>query len=861
MPAPGESTGGQLGGSRRFADDKLCPRCPDLRGVLFQEEGFNWDMPVCGPETRTLGYLRSRKRCPLCRLTLAAFGKAVPRPASSANVGSRGSESRLAKEADGVQIQAFVEAFGSADWVINSEAFSDGRKCEFSAPVCALRFSISDGSGPSSRPWKEADSFEIHPLSGQPDIPRLHKEAGRKIPLLFDDLYYARLVQSQLDVSLVKRWLRHCEIYTPGPVVGTAGVSIRLIDVESMCLVHATTAERYLALSYVWGYSNKLRLTTKNTAKLHRAGGLRHAVIPRTIRDCIRICQLMGEKYLWVDSVCIEQDNDGEKLLQISQMEEIYEKAVLTIVNATQGDIGADSPLPGVQPGSRQPFQEVHEINGFKVVLQYSHRQGHFRKDCKWSTRAWTLQEELLSRRVLYVSATHAWFQCSDGCYFTEDTVLEPLMEVARTLRQPEWYSLVDSDSPDLASLLLEYLLSQEVLVEDKAVADCNDLDLEKIKRFVTNAPSRERFTHPAFFIDPSDLREFQPWTQIETKNNAPQTLHDLCRDIESYSRRQITYDSDILLATGALFRRTTQLDQGRETAFQHGLPTAAFDYALTFVEDEPTFANRRVGFPSWSWAGWKTAVWWSLVDPFRPDHWVMGADFQLHMSRSLFSAAVLNTDAMVYDELAKKERDFKELRDHYGLDVAPRSHGQQHRAQSLLFHTTYAQLRVDRPPKIVRDVKEIPPRFRHNYDRFKAYSLRSLEPCQPIAASGTPAPAGDESSPDSEETVFGVLRLEEQWRRSMPDDLVLDFIVIRASPCGDCEDHFRPAYPQMRKLGAQPPDKWTLSLLCIRWLDNEVPEGTPRRAERLTGVFTKPTAEEWMALAPKPREVLVELV
>jgi hypothetical protein len=61
---------------------------------------------------------------------------------------------------------------------------------------------------------------------------------------------------------------------------------------------------------------------------------------------------MIGERYLWVDSLCIVQDDPQEKHGQIANMDAIYGNAILTI-NAAAGQ-DANAGLPGVRPLSRK---------------------------------------------------------------------------------------------------------------------------------------------------------------------------------------------------------------------------------------------------------------------------------------------------------------------------------------------------------------------------------------------------------------------------------------------------------------------------------------------------------------------------
>src|SRR5436305_7861718 len=66
-----------------------------------------------------------------------------------------------------------------------------------------------------------------------------------------------------------------------------------------------------------------------------------------------------------------------------------------------------------------------------------------------------------------------------------------------------------------------------------------------------------------------------------------------------------MTRDDDALNAfTGILQRLETMYKEG----FFWGLPIADFQWALLWQSQWPP--QRREGFPTWSWAGWKAGVW-----------------------------------------------------------------------------------------------------------------------------------------------------------------------------------------------------------------------------------------------------------
>ena len=88
---------------------------------------------------------------------------------------------------------------------------------------------------------------------------------------------------------------------------------------------------------------------------------LADGTLPATIRDAIHFVRRLKERYLWVDSLCIIQDDVENKQRQIANMSNIFSGACLTLVAAC-GD-SCQAGLSGALPGSRKP-QVKKDIQG-----------------------------------------------------------------------------------------------------------------------------------------------------------------------------------------------------------------------------------------------------------------------------------------------------------------------------------------------------------------------------------------------------------------------------------------------------------------------------------------------------------------
>lgn len=97
------------------------------------------------------------------------------------------------------------------------------------------------------------------------------------------------------------------------------------------------------------GRRSAILLLRSNKKLLGNSGGLIDcwSQIPQTTRDAIQLTQRMNRRYLWVDSLCLIQDDEVDMKTDIESMNSIYELDTLTIVaaNAQKANAG----LPGVK--------------------------------------------------------------------------------------------------------------------------------------------------------------------------------------------------------------------------------------------------------------------------------------------------------------------------------------------------------------------------------------------------------------------------------------------------------------------------------------------------------------------------------
>ncbi|KAI0823231.1 heterokaryon incompatibility protein-domain-containing protein [Trametes gibbosa] len=200
----------------------------------------------------------------------------------------------------------------------------------------------------------------------------------------------------------------------------------------------------YLALSYVWGEDQPHKTTTANLSS-YQTEGLDTLRLPQTIRDAIHIAHALGFQYLWLDTLCIIQDSDEDKRHELALMHRIYRDAFLTIVAASATKVSEgflqeramavphsefmetdlpDLAVPFICPpsshnaptGSATDDAPTRRVGTVHLSPLFSSRAGEIKPyNHSWepiSTRAWCLQEYLMSPRALLFTSQTLQFRC-----------------------------------------------------------------------------------------------------------------------------------------------------------------------------------------------------------------------------------------------------------------------------------------------------------------------------------------------------------------------------------------------------------------------------------------------------------------
>ncbi|KAE9574238.1 hypothetical protein CGMCC3_g9673 [Colletotrichum fructicola] len=391
--------------------------------------------------------------------------------------------------------------------------------------------------------------------------------------------------EQQVNLDLIRAWLRDCN-HNHGSICNhprpgkriTTKIPLTFIDVVQQCLVFGTSKDKYFALSYTWGQVDMCMTLEENFEGRQHPQALAMVPFPKSIRDAMTLVGSLGIRLLWIDAICIVQDDAASKARDIPNMDIIYGRAFATIV-ALSGN-NADAGLPGVNPGTRS-VQRIETIAITRGSSDLDHDP--LGKDTEivnivrtprpfylalrmsnWNTRGWIMQERLLSRRCIYFSPEAVYFQCGK-------------------------------------STLAEGGVNEEY------------------KTYFLSAPMKDdHLLRKANHDNPiSDLSQMH---ELETGPKLWKAFKTYMELVCNYSKRQFTFKPDVLNGFAGIFAVLDEEHfQGSiKSTTLHGIPSGIFIHALLWspaariprrgtrfpTQNDFTTGNPDPKFPSWSWAG-----------------------------------------------------------------------------------------------------------------------------------------------------------------------------------------------------------------------------------------------------------------
>ncbi|EXJ55071.1 uncharacterized protein A1O5_12810 [Cladophialophora psammophila CBS 110553] len=194
----------------------------------------------------------------------------------------------------------------------------------------------------------------------------------------------------------------------------------RLIDVQGkdqgLKLVELEGKKvEYVTLSYCWGRGSAVKTTSGNLAEMRER--IDWGTLPALFQDAVTITRRLNIRYLWIDGLCIIQDDKGDWETESARMSDIYEASYVTIAADTCED-NSHFCLAHRPKRLRLEHQNTRgkafTIKARKVLDHHeaSEEDLAFRVQGPLRARAWALQENVLSPRILHYTETELTFEC-----------------------------------------------------------------------------------------------------------------------------------------------------------------------------------------------------------------------------------------------------------------------------------------------------------------------------------------------------------------------------------------------------------------------------------------------------------------
>jgi hypothetical protein len=231
-------------------------------------------------------------------------------------------------------------------------------------------------------------------------------------------------------MALLKKWLaicdrdHHCTSRNdsgPPPSCPT-----RLIDVSNgkngpgLRLVedYDRVNAKYCALSHCWG-----KLTEQQKFCTYQANHemLKSSIdlqrMPQTFRDAVTITRALGVQYLWIDSLCIIQDDPLDWEAESERMEDVFSSAYVTIA-ATSSRSSLEGFLRSRSGRGSEDCVEIRSARRGGVFICTA--IDDFHRDVELgplNQRGWVLQERVLSRRSIHFTSNQIYWECGQGVH------------------------------------------------------------------------------------------------------------------------------------------------------------------------------------------------------------------------------------------------------------------------------------------------------------------------------------------------------------------------------------------------------------------------------------------------------------
>lgn len=215
---------------------------------------------------------------------------------------------------------------------------------------------------------------------------------------------------------------------------------------------------QYSALTYCWGApphaDRQLKTTTQNITQ--HCKSIPEHELPQAVKEAVSVTRALKIPYLWIDALCIIQDQTSDWEDQCKRMVQIYGNATVTLVAATSKNCEegfVDGLLRLVLP-IYYSAEDNTVLSRFAVFNPSLISVTGEIKASEWGKRGWTYQERLASTRMIVFGGYNVYFCCQkESCPMGQDPLKKVqfldrdlLKESSDDIIYGEWRRLVSYD-------------------------------------------------------------------------------------------------------------------------------------------------------------------------------------------------------------------------------------------------------------------------------------------------------------------------------------------------------------------------------------------------------------------------------
>ena len=149
--------------------------------------------------------------------------------------------------------------------------------------------------------------------------------------------------------------------------------------------------------------------------------------MPKTFQDAIVTTKEFGIEFIWIDSLCIIQDSPSDWAYEAARMASVYSGATCTIaavwgMNGTCGCFRDHCPTLRISIDEQRVIGTYITHRTHEMYLRPQPKSQKYLREAALNTRAWTLQEIVLSRRIILFAEDQMYWHCT-SLYESEDSL------------------------------------------------------------------------------------------------------------------------------------------------------------------------------------------------------------------------------------------------------------------------------------------------------------------------------------------------------------------------------------------------------------------------------------------------------